>query len=244
VIPMTTWALLDVLRSGNIKKRLLAEIDPCFGRDSLKVDITRLCSLPLFSSIYMETLRLRGTSASARQPLAGDFRLGNWLFKKGSTIFAMPWIAGRDPKFWNTGRSDDPHPVTDFWAERFLDYPGDLSSGPARKHDQPEVYAAKTGKPAPARTSEEDRTAKLVTTGIQGHWFPYGGGIKMCPGRFFAKQEMMGAVAVLMRVFDIELSDPVAAEKIGLDFSRFPFGTLNPNRKIPVRIRRRKLVDA
>ena len=80
-----------------------------------------------------------------------------------------------------------------------------------------------------------------MTTGIQGHYFPYGGGLKQCPGRFFAKQEMMAGVAVLLRACEIELLDPIGAKRIDAKMNRFPFGTVLPNSNIPVRIRRRRL---
>ncbi|KAH8896784.1 cytochrome P450 [Thozetella sp. PMI_491] len=37
-----------------------------------------------------------------------------------------------------------------------------------------------------------------------GDFFPYGGGSIMCPGRFFAKQEILAAVAIIITSFDIK----------------------------------------
>jgi hypothetical protein len=45
---------------------------------------------------------------------------------------------------------------------------------------------------------------KFSTEGLTGKFFPFGGGHYMCPGRTFAKQEVLGAVAVLLLNFDIE----------------------------------------
>jgi cytochrome P450 len=45
---------------------------------------------------------------------------------------------------------------------------------------------------------------KFSTAGLTGKFFPFGGGHYMCPGRTFAKQEVLGAVAVLLLNFDIE----------------------------------------
>ena len=45
---------------------------------------------------------------------------------------------------------------------------------------------------------------KFSTEGLTGKFFPFGGGHYMCPGRTFAKQEVLGAIAVLMLNFDIE----------------------------------------
>ena len=45
---------------------------------------------------------------------------------------------------------------------------------------------------------------KFSTAGLTGKFFPFGGGHYMCPGRTFAKQEVLGAIAVLLLNFDIE----------------------------------------
>lgn len=50
----------------------------------------------------------------------------------------------------------------------------------------------------------ETGTMKFSTAGLTGEFFPFGGGHYMCPGRTFAKQEVLGAIAVLLLNFDIE----------------------------------------
>jgi cytochrome P450 len=45
---------------------------------------------------------------------------------------------------------------------------------------------------------------KFSTAGLTGKFFPFGGGHYMCPGRTFAKQEVLGAIAVLLLSFDID----------------------------------------
>lgn len=50
----------------------------------------------------------------------------------------------------------------------------------------------------------ETGTMKFSTAGLTGKFFPFGGGHYMCPGRTFAKQEVLGAVAVLLLNFDIK----------------------------------------
>jgi len=241
-IPAAIWAVLDIIRTEGLRERVMAETEPCFTADSFDFDVLRLCSQPLLNSIYMEELRLRAAATVTRQIVTDDFRLGRWKFRKGANIFAIPWFGGRDETFWNTGRINDPRAVSRFWAERFLEYPDDPASGPIRKHDQPEIYQS----PGPEKatrsmTVEDDRDAKLVSTGLESHYFPFGGGPKICPGRFFAKQEIMATVAVLLRAYEMELIDPVTAENVGEDMARFPLGTLPPKGSIPFRIRRRRL---
>ncbi|KAK5113202.1 hypothetical protein LTR62_003538 [Meristemomyces frigidus] len=49
-------------------------------------------------------------------------------------------------------------------------------------------------------------TGKLSysASGLGGKYFPFGGGHYMCPGRTFAKQEVLGSIAVLLLNFEIE----------------------------------------
>jgi cytochrome P450 len=56
---------------------------------------------------------------------------------------------------------------------------------------------------------------KFSTAGLTGKFFPFGGGHYMCPGRTFAKQEVLGAIAVLLLNFDIEFVEFVKPSKQG-----------------------------
>ncbi|KAK8040181.1 Cholesterol 7-alpha-monooxygenase, partial [Apiospora rasikravindrae] len=70
----------------------------------------------------------------------------------------------------------DGHPANTFWAERHLSYADTASRQP--------------------RFSMKGRAWAL---------FPFGGGYLICPGRHFAKQEVLLTIAVLVTVFDLEL---------------------------------------
>jgi cytochrome P450 len=73
-------------------------------------------------------------------------------------------------------------------------------------HRNPEHFA-KPDAFDPARFLVDDPETgkmKFSTAGLTGKFFPFGGGHYMCPGRTFAKQEVLSAVAVLLLNFDIE----------------------------------------
>ncbi|KAI0126344.1 cytochrome P450 [Xylariales sp. AK1849] len=241
VIPTAFWTVLGILKSENLKGRALAEIDECFEGKSNAVAAEKLCSAKLAVAMYHESLRYAVGVMNVRSPNNDGFRMGKWLFNKKDVFVTSAWAAHRDETFWNTGRilpsGKAEHPVDTWWAERFLEYSGDPASGPVRKPD-PGVYR----NAAPVnRTYEDDKRATVVTSGTSGHSFPYGGGLKICPGRFFAKNEMIAGAGMLLRMYDIELVDPVAANAVGLDMKYFPFGALPPDRKVAVNIRRRRL---
>jgi cytochrome P450 len=76
---------------------------------------------------------------------------------------------------------------------------------------------------------QDAETEKLgyKATGLGGKYFPFGGGHYMCPGRTFAKQEVLGTVAVLLLNFDIKFIEFVKQSKsgfvgVGADRSGFP----------------------
>ena len=76
-------------------------------------------------------------------------------------------------------------------------------------HRNPD-YFAKPDAFDPARFLVDDPETgkmKFSTAGLTGKFFPFGGGHYMCPGRTFAKQEVLGAIAVLLLNFDIEFVD-------------------------------------
>ena len=103
--------------------------------------------------------------------------------------------------------SNKSHPTEEFWPGRFL------------KH------------------SEDGKSMKFSTETAQGAWMPFGGGSHMCPGRRFAKFEIILTMSLLVTLYDCE----VLADKKNIEMStrKFGFGSLSAAGKVPVRIRRR-----
>ncbi|KAL2353337.1 cytochrome P450 [Cryomyces antarcticus] len=236
VIPTAGWMLLDILLRPSVLSKVRSEIAPALihsGTSStLSFDMPQLLVNPLLQSIYSEELRMRVGVMIQRVPLVSNFRIGQWLFPRGKMIVASHWHAARDKKIWNEGTDKDPHPVDDFWAERFLVYPDDPESGPAKS-------TSTAAMPKRERTGDQRPQPVFTTDPVIGSFIPYGGGVKICPGRFFAKQEMLGTVALMLTVYDIELKlDGKAVEP---DMNYFPFGGVPPRGKIPARIRRRRV---
>jgi cytochrome P450 len=243
VIPATLWVMLNVLLSENLMERVMAELQDCFDEATESFDLAALCSKPLLNGVYLEALRYCAATTSARNPVTDDFKLCGWSIPRDALMMSIAWFGGHDTRFWNTGRTlpdgKAEHPVDAYWAERFLEYPDDPASGPVRKPDAG-LYTSSAPK-SPEKTVQDDKTAKPIshTPALQSYFFPYGGGSRICPGRHLAKQELLLAVAVMMREFEIELLDPVAARQAKPDMKVFPTGAMGPDRKLPIRIRRR-----
>jgi cytochrome P450 len=237
--------MLHTLQSENVTYRVQVEMEPSFEPNSIHFNLSNLCSGTLLNSVYRETLRLRQLGPVARVPRKPDYLLsGKWSILPRTPILAVSWLAGRDETFWNTGATlpngRQEHPVEAFWAERFLTYPDDVTSGPIRK---PNTYVTegKTGLRSKERTPEDDKTAKLTIAGLQGHFFPFGGGAYRCPGENFARQLTMSTVALMLRMLDIVLVDPVAARGVQSYYAQYPLGDHRFDRKVPIRVRRRAL---
>jgi hypothetical protein len=67
-----------------------------------------------------------------RAPEKQDFKLGEWLFPKGDLIFLSSRTAAYNKHLWNESSGKDPHPVDQFWSDRFIVYPEDPTSGPLK----------------------------------------------------------------------------------------------------------------
>ena len=86
--------------------------------------------------------------------------------------------------------------------------------------------------------NDDTKTKAFSLEGRQGQWIPFGLGEHLCPGRHFAKMEMLVNAAVILSTFDIELLTPEGWRPSN-DFGRYGFGTQRAKEKVPFRVRRR-----
>ena len=183
-LPGTGWMLthiLSPLTDSTLAPRLLGELRTALQPNNT-IDIPTLVSLPLLNSAFHETLRLHVDVIVSRE-LNSNIVVDKYLLKKGNLIMAPSYLSHHDASFWNNHSAaaaektsgNDIPSVEEWWAERFL------------RHDPV------TGKDT------------FTTNGTQGKFFPFGGGNFICPGRVFAKQEVLGAVACILLGFEIEV---------------------------------------
>jgi cytochrome P450 len=225
--------ILEVVQRPKLLEQVRAEIAPYVQATSstgpLNIDIDGLCQQPLVQSIYAEVLRMHNGTVVARFPQTDNFSIGGWKFPKDQPIMVSTYDTARSPHVWNQGTSEDPHPVDDFWPERFIVDPKDHSSGPVL----PSVHG-ETEKPS----SDGSQEPRFSLDGTVGSWVPYGGGTRMCPGRHFAKKELIVSMAMFLTEFDMELMP-----RDGLvqnDKKYFMFGVMHPMGPLPARVRRRR----
>lgn len=202
-IPITGWLLMHILDPANpgLLARVRAEVERAAARGAdgrVELDVPRLSALPLLQSAVHETLRLytdvlitRELFEDVRLPLDGDDDGGKdglqsrrWLaLEKGSRTLAPSLM-----NHWDPYNFPDP-PAHVFCAERFLvPAPDQDGSGGGDNNKGGAEYV-------------------FSTAADGGKMWPWGGGKTMCPGRLFAKQEVLAAVALVLLSFDMRPVD-------------------------------------
>ncbi|XP_072110789.1 cytochrome P450 7A1-like [Mobula birostris] len=71
---------------------------------------------------------------------------------------------------------------------------------------------------------------------LKHYLLPFGSGVSICPGRFFAINEIKQFLSILLCSFDMELSDP-SGPILPQDNSRFGLGVLQPAHDVQFRYR-------
>ncbi|KAF9785662.1 hypothetical protein IL306_004791 [Fusarium sp. DS 682] len=230
------WYVVEFLRDPELFERLESEVaesqTPPEGKSTAPMfDLEKLCSMPVSQAVYAEVLRLRVFVLIMRKAKR-DLDFAGWSIKKGERVCAASITGAFDDRIWNTGTVQDPHPLNKFWADRFLVYPNDPSSGPLKSPPVSKNAAAdKHGKSTDG--------PRFSMTGLTNTWIPYSGGPRLCPGRHFAKREIIVTAAVMMSMFDIELLTPEGWDPQP-DPTTFGHGTLPIKGKVPCRIRKKQ----
>ena len=154
------------------------------------------------------------------------------MFRKDKLIMIPSRTIHMDSSVWSTG-AGGMHPLNEFWAERFLVHSDEPGSGPAM---QSGVVVEK--KNVMAKMDQREGGGNFSMSGVAGSWIPYGGGQMLCPGRHFAKQEILLSVAMISFMFDIVVLES-EGKKVEEDMEFYGLGTLPPKGKIQCRFRRR-----
>ncbi|CAL8582324.1 hypothetical protein XPA_007991 [Xanthoria parietina] len=244
-VPAATWFLYEVLRDPQLQSRVRTIITPAASevppekepnKTVLTFDTPKLCSDPLLQSLYAETLRLRVAVLVVREPARDNFSFRGWHIKRSEILSISTRTEAMNQDVWSTGSDEDPHPLDTMWADRFIVDPKNPNSGPLRLSKHRRGKATVPG--GEANGHAVARKPYFSMDGLSASWIPYGGGTSLCPGRHFAKQEIITTAAILLTAYDFELVDMEGKDPPQVDMSCFGFGTMPPNKAIPFRIRR------
>ena len=200
-------------------------------------DVSKLCSNPLLQSLYAETLRLRVAVLILREPAKDNFSFRGWHIKRNEVLSVSTRSEAMDQEVWSTGGEGDPHPLDTLWPDRFIVDPKDPNSGPLRSRRRRKELAG-VASPDDGKAVGGGE-AYFSMDGLSTSWIPYGGGTSLCPGRHFAKREIITTAAILLDAFEMELLEGKGKKRPDVDMSCFGFGTMPPDKAIPFKIRRR-----
>lgn len=216
------WYIFEVLKDCNLYERMTAEVMSCLPTKDPEVGrhLDSLLQQPLLQSAYAETLRLRVAIALPRTCERGDFELCGHKIKKDKHILVFTSPVMQDDAAWARAGKPPLRPFEEFWADRFL--------APKNTSQQ------KTG-------TEDIKDLEFSLRGLAGRWMPYGGGQHLCPGRHYAKRQIIGSFSFLFANYELELLDMVGSSKVEPDMRWFPSGSLPPNKQVPFRIRKRRV---
>lgn len=241
-----TWNVIEMLRDPDLLIRMRDEFSSAInhlpssaGTSKLPTfDVDKLCSSPLAQSVYAEVLRLR-VSVMVYRKVKTDMEFSGYEIKSGERVAVASTLMGRDEEVWNQGTEEDPHPLSEFWAERFIVKDDDPTSGPLKPRPTAKTPAAGGAKMSDIKKNGLGEGGKYSMEGLTNSWIPYSGGARLCPGRHFAKQEMILTAAHTVSAFDMELLTPKGWVP-QCDLAYFGFGTMPAKGKVPCRIRPRK----
>ncbi|KAI1646874.1 cytochrome P450 [Daldinia loculata] len=220
-IATVSWAVFEIYRDPELLASVRAEVDTCATRSAdgrIRFDIDQLLRLPVLQAVYAETLRLRMHFYIIKMPDRVDMNIRDWIIPRRKVTVTLTTVAHMDSKAWNTG-SNNEHPANEFWAGRFLNYPSGSEPSNAQAHGFTPAFSTKE---------------------YEGSWIPYGGGPRQCPGRHFAKRQILLTTALMISLFDCEISEEGKTVQEDLTLKGFGGGISHPINLVPIHIKQKR----
>ncbi|KAF3018238.1 hypothetical protein E8E14_013243 [Neopestalotiopsis sp. 37M] len=225
-IPAAMWIFIELFKDPALLQAVRSEISTAYtpatshGDHLRTLNMQKLMTLPLLQSVFSEILRLRmnlNMIRNLKKPLALD----GFLIPEGAMIQIPTVVAHYDEEAW----AKPGHPAASFYAERHI-----------RKTDHSNND---TGPIQSCSGRSYDMSRR------SSHFFPFGGGTPICPGRNFAKAEIFTMVAIVLDRFDIEfvkwtMLDGSPSDRSAENDGRYSAaGVAPPDRDMTIRWRRK-----
>ncbi|KAK1752329.1 cytochrome P450 [Echria macrotheca] len=180
-VPVCAWALMELVQDQELLGAVRDEVSTAFTTDpetgKRTLDSQKVLTLPLLQAVYVEVLRMH-VSMNITRAATKPLEVEGYTLPAQSILQAPTQISHYNESVWGV----EGHPATEFWAYRNIKYV---------EEKNPE-------------TGETKQVPRFEMRGRPTDFFPYGGGIAICPGRHFAKQEIMLSLALIVSKFEIE----------------------------------------
>ena len=181
-IPGAGWMLMRILDTkgsqNSLYDRILAEVFEARNTDG-SINVPALMNQPVIMSCLHEVLRMDvDTLVSRTVPEDMKIPLGRGsrsLLCKAGSVLMVPSWPSHNNP--EIWQTDGRPPPNIFYPYRFL------------SHD----------------SGTEKKTPTFSTSPYPGSYFPFGGGKAMCPGRLFARQEILTTIAIMLTRYDFEV---------------------------------------
>ncbi|RFU76094.1 cytochrome p450 [Trichoderma arundinaceum] len=227
-VPSIFWLISRVFEDPALLVEIRAEIDQCIEeREGNKraLNVAKLqTQCPLFASVFFETLRTVSPLNNYRYVREDTVITNNktnesYLLKKGNLVQLASTVLHARPSVW--GKDAD-----SFNSRRFLPVVNRARAGPGMD-----------GKPIDPATPFRDANGKMHS----GSFRPFGGGIHLCPGRFFAQTGVQSAAALFITGFEIESEPGKYVPPPFRNAKGFMFlSVIKPERDVEVMLKRRE----
>lgn len=225
-IPATGWMISHLLADPDLQARILAEIKTSLTPDG-EVDVGVLVNLPLLNATLHETLRCY-TDVLVSREITQSLTLPSSSHHQSSSSTTAESKSSSSSSSTTTLESNSMIICPSWMGHR----DPDLWTCPPVQTFSPSRFLNPTG-------------TTFSTAGTAGKFFPFGGGRSICPGRVFARQEVLGAVALVLLRFQFDLVGYVDGE--GKSRTEFPglrkafagTGIMGMDGDVRVKIRRR-----
>jgi len=198
-VPISAWAVIELARDPELQRALREEVETTLMMDNegrCVVDRQKMLALPLLQSVFVEVMRLH-VSINITREVVQPLEIEGYRLPPGTVLQAPTEISHYAEVVWGV----EGHPASEFWAARHVRYVDEKGED-----------------------GQVKRVPKFEMTGRATDWFPFGafyssydtteqvgdanwrigGGLPICPGRHFAKQEIMLTVAMLVSRFEIQ----------------------------------------
>lgn len=229
----------QTLLHPEVLESILKEIEAA-KTGPISFNMKQITSLPKFKSVYLESLRWATASPSPRV-VKEDIQLGQYKLKKGNMVVIHSHSLQMDPKTWTISGIPESDPAN-FWPDRFLTE----DESKRDEHSVQEIAEAEenySNDVLKARRETEKHAQKIKEREEKARMLslrPFGGGTTMCPGRYFANNEIMGGIAALLLRLEIEVVQEELEKNGAPKPNMKQQGGLLPDRPLIVRVRRRK----